>query len=69
MIYIKGFRNFIETNLWVKKENIMTIEEEEGRYWVYFLVSHDKHGIIKVESEEAKRILELLEEVKYVDKE
>jgi hypothetical protein len=69
MIYIKGFRNFIETNLWVKKENIMAIEEQEGKYWVYFLVSHDKHGIMKIESEEASRILELLEEVKYVDKE
>jgi hypothetical protein len=33
------------------------------------LVSHDKHGIMRIESEEASRILELLEEVKYVDKE
>ena len=61
MIYINGFRNFVETNLWVKKENIMAIEEQEGKYWVYFLISHDKFGNMRIESKEAKRILALLE--------
>lgn len=68
MIYIKGFRNCIETNLWVRKENIMAIEEQEGKYWLYFLISHDKHGIMRIEAKEAIRILELLEGVKYEKK-
>lgn len=59
MIHIRGLRNFVETNLWVKKENIMAIEEQEGKYWLYFLVSYDN---MRVEREEAKRILELLGE-------
>lgn len=63
MIHIKGFRNYIETNLWVRKENIMAIEEQEGKCWLYFLISHDKHGIMRIEAEEAIRILELLEGV------
>ena len=61
MIHIKGFRNFVETNLWVKKENIMAIEEQVGKYWVYFLISYDNYGNMRVEREEAKRILGLLE--------
>lgn len=69
MIHIKGFRNLIETNLWIKKENIMAIEEQEGKYWLYFLVNHEKYGTIKIEREEARRVLELLEEEKLEIKE
>lgn len=70
-ITVEGIQNQNETKLWLKEDNIIFIRKNKIRedYVLYYKITEKEWNMINIAEKEFKRILELLEEVKYVDKE
>lgn len=72
-ITVEGIQNQNqnETKLWLKEDNIIFIQKNKIRedYVLYYKITEKEWNTINIAEKEFKRILELLEEVKYVDKE